>query len=300
MKASRSARGSADWVRRSSPAASARRILRRISWRAFLSSVRGSRRSRCPRGNVTTGQTSSRSRLSVQPLGRSRARRRRPPGPRRRGRRSAGGAGRSTSHGAGMVGIGEAPATREVVDDGVGDGRQVGRGGEDRGVVGVVGGAEEDRLRGRRDRRQVGRRRRGGSSCAVSASPARPRGDASAGRSRPARRPRRRRPSPVAARDDQGLVVGARRRTRPTRPAGTPSRERRRPRVARREASQVARGMSSNAHALDAQGARGVRGSGRIEGRRCACGRRVEPGQAGSASGAWVVTRPRISPGPRE
>ena len=43
----------------------------------------------------------------------------------------------------------------EVVGERRGDGRQVGRGGEDRRVVGVVRGAEEDRGGGRRDRRQL-------------------------------------------------------------------------------------------------------------------------------------------------
>ena len=58
----------------------------------------------------------------------------------------------------------------EVAGQRVGDGRQVGGRRQDRGVVGVVRGAEEDRGRGRWDRRQVGRRRRGASSSGAGAS----------------------------------------------------------------------------------------------------------------------------------
>ena len=69
----------------------------------------------------------------------------------------------TTSHGAG-VGAGQVGGER------LGDGRQVRGRGEDRRVVGVVRGPEEDGLGGRRDRRQRQVVRRGASSCAVSAS----------------------------------------------------------------------------------------------------------------------------------
>ena len=139
-----------------SPAASARRILRRISWRAFLSSVdEVVLEVDASAGSVTTGQTSSRSRFDRPAVARSR---RRPNAVGERvGRRIAAAQAAQVDDVPGLrvVGSSASGVGREVIDEGVGDRRQVGRGGEDRRVVGVVGGAEEDRLGGRRDRRQV-------------------------------------------------------------------------------------------------------------------------------------------------
>ena len=100
-----------------------------------------------PSGSVTTGQTSSRSTLSVQPWAISRAPRAAASAsaagsPQRRRRRSR------TSQS-------RASRDDEVVRDGVGDGRQVGRRAQDGRVVGVIRRPEEDGGRRRRDGRQV-------------------------------------------------------------------------------------------------------------------------------------------------
>ena len=89
-----------------------------------------------PSGSVTTGQTSSRSTLSVQPWAISRA-------PERRRERI--GRGIATAQAAQVQDVPVARlAGEEVVRDGLGDGRQVGRRAQDRGVVRVIRGPEED------------------------------------------------------------------------------------------------------------------------------------------------------------
>ena len=150
MKAGRSATGSAESSSRTSPTASARRTLRRISWRSFLPSVPSQSSIEAPWGRVATGQTSSCSTVIVQPQSRSR----RPKAavravadgsPQRSRRRS------TASHCRGVMRV---AAVREVVGGGLGDPVQVAGRGQQRGVVGVVRGAEEHGLGVGRDGRQ--------------------------------------------------------------------------------------------------------------------------------------------------
>ena len=77
---------------------------------------------------------------------------RRRPGRRPRDHRSAAGGGRSRPR------VGRPRVVREMVDERGGDRREVRRRAQDRGVVGVVRGPEEDRGRGRLDRRELGAR----------------------------------------------------------------------------------------------------------------------------------------------
>ena len=124
-----------------SPTTSARRSLRRISWRSFLSSV-ARYSSQSPLGEVMTGQTSSCSRRDVPAAcaARSQGRIPAPAGP---GRRSAAGAGRRRP----MVGRrGRRRAAGEVSRPDAAATAAGRLGGQDRGVVGVVAGAEEDGL----------------------------------------------------------------------------------------------------------------------------------------------------------
>ena len=164
-----------------------------------------------PTGSVTTGQTSSRSTLSVQPSAISRA-------PKAAARASAAGSPQrsrrrsTTSHGRRSDGAGE------VVGQRVGDGRQVRRRRQDRGVIGVVRGTEEDRGRGRRDRRQVGDGAVAHLRVEGRVVRARPRGGASTGRSRSAP-PRAQRRTGRRPGSPRGRWPGR----RPTRHAGRPS-----------------------------------------------------------------------------
>ena len=164
MKASRSASGSAESSRRISPTASARRTLRRISWRSFLPSVDevglhvGPDREGHDRADVLALDV-ERPALGhlARPEGRGQ----------RVGRRVA------AAQPPQVDDVPRAPVggLGEIAGERVGDGRQVRGRGQDRRVVGVVRGAEEDRGGGRRDRRQLGRRRRGASWCGAAASP---------------------------------------------------------------------------------------------------------------------------------
>ena len=109
---------------------------------------------------------------------------------------------------------------RKVVGEDVGDGRQVGRRGQDRRVVGVVGGAEEQGGGGRRDGREVdgvpavAHLRLGQHVGRLDLVPVHQRDDARSGRHRAAHRPAPRRACPR----------GRSHRRRPTRRGGRPSR----------------------------------------------------------------------------
>ena len=151
-KASRSATGSVERSRRTSPAASARRSLRRTSWRSFLGSVPRYPSKSVPASNVTTGQTSSRSRTRVQPAP---VRRAEGVGQRDdRGIAAAEAPQVDDVPGGRVVGVVGAVGGRQGVRQGFGHRREVVRPGQDRRVVGVVAGPEEDRLRRRGDGRR--------------------------------------------------------------------------------------------------------------------------------------------------
>ena len=148
MNASSSASGSVASSRRTSPTASARRTLRRISWRSFLPSVAevvvevDAVRQRHDRADILALDVE---RPALADLA----------GPEGRGegvgRRVAAAEPAQVDDVPGRaVGVGEAGRDR------VGHGRQVGRRREDRRVVGVVRGPEEDGLGVGSDRRQVG------------------------------------------------------------------------------------------------------------------------------------------------
>ena len=162
-----------------------------------------------------------------------------------------------------MLGIGRVRiGGGEVLDErGRDRGQVVGRG-EDRGVVGVVRGAEEDRLRGRRDRGQTGvvamaDLRGGGGVGGLDLVAVHERHDRDeVARLRPARGTARRG-------DDEGLVVGALPVGVPPRPLEGPRRERRRPRVAGGEGVPRRAGDRAEGASLDSQGSGG---SGRITG----------------------------------
>ena len=228
-----------------------------------------------PSGNVTTGQTSSRStfeRPAVRHLARAEG-----------GRELV--AGRVLA--AQPAQVDDVPSPLAGLGDVVGDGaarpRAGRRVGQDRRVVGVVRRTEQDRLRGRRHGRQRHVAPRGASSCASLRRSARPRGDASAGRSRRARAGRASRQttsvsswalSPYAshharwnAQDENGVAHGFRRRARP----------------------RSSRGIESNGRrsACSASGS-AVVGVGRPS---------RGPGQAGSASSVGAVIGPRIASG---
>ena len=226
----------------------------------------------------TTGQTSSRSTLSVQPSAISRA-------PNGRGQ----GVGRRVAAAeAAEVDDVPRPARRrlgQVVGERVGDGRQVRRRGEDRRVVGVVRGAEEDGRGGRRDRRQldvgaVAHLRVGDRVARLDLVAMHERHDRDRVARRPAHRPGRRRASPR----------GRSRRRRPTRRAGRPSRRTGSPTgCGRRARPTCSRGMSATVRALDAE--RSGRGPV-VEARCCRPPDRQAPRQG------WGRSRPNATPRP--
>ena len=140
------------------------------------SASRGSPRMSRPGGTRTTGQTSSRSTLSVQPSAISRA-------PNAAARASAAGSPqrrrrRSIDVPRGRMRIVAGRRRGEVVGDRIGHGGQVARVGEHGRVVGVVGRAEEDRLRRWRDRSELESGSVAASSCGSARRSSRPRGGA--------------------------------------------------------------------------------------------------------------------------
>ena len=251
MKASRSDRGSAESSRRISPTASARRTLRRISWRSFLPSVGevglhvGPRREGHHRADVLALDV-ERPALGhlARPEGCGQGVRRRvaaaqPPQVDDVPRAPVGGLG-------------------EIVRERVGDGRQVRGRGQDRRVVGVVRGTEEDRGRGRRHGGELGRRavahlgvERSLAGLDLVAVHQREDGH------------RVRAGSRIGRDEDEGLLVGVGAVRIPPRALEGPAGERGRPRVLRRE--RIPRRLRDvvDRAALDAQGGWG-RGRGRV------------------------------------
>ena len=229
-----------------------------------------------PSGSLTTGQTSSRSTLSVQPSAISRA-------PSAAASASAAGSPQRRRRRSSDVPFASLAAD-EVVRDRVGDGRQVRRGAQDRRVVGVVRGAEEDRGRGRRDRGQIGVRavtqgRVDERIARLDLVPVHERHD-------PDDLARR-----VASNDDERLLVGVRAVRVPPRSMEGPVGERRRPRSRGAQARpRSRRGMVSRSRRSARSGPAPAAAVSRVG--------VAGPGQAGSAARAGEVTA-NPSTGPR-
>ena len=177
-------------------------------------------------------------------------------------------------HGVPLARVLRVPDRAAVRGQGLGHGRQVRGRGQQRRVVRVVRGAEEDRLRVRRDGGQLGRRPRGGSWCAAPRrqgstswrcmSGAMATGGASSGASAGTR-----------TRSPRGRW----RRTRPTRRGGTPSARRGLPTGSRPTSASQVGGIHRVERAAD-----GPQGSGSgLRRRRVTVGRRT-----GRFAGQWI------------